>query len=70
MSETTTLKVLGMHCPSCKALIEMDLRKQEGIDSAEVNLDAGEALVQFDSSVMSMEKIKNIIEELGYEVSD
>jgi len=70
MSETTTLKVSGMYCPSCKALIEMDLKKQEGINSAEVNLDAGEALVQFDPSVISIEKIKNIIEALGYEVSD
>ena len=69
MSETTTLKVSGMHCPSCKALIEMDLRKQEGVNSVVVNLDGGEAWVQFDPSVMSIEKIKEIIEELGYSVS-
>ena len=69
MSETTTLKVSGMHCPSCKALIEMDLRKQEGVNSVVVNLDAEEAWVQFDPSVMSIEKIKDIIKELGYSVS-
>ncbi len=69
MSQTVTLKISGMHCPSCKALIEMDLRRQEGVSSAAVDLNAGEASVEFEQSVVSVDKIKGVIEELGYRVA-
>ena len=40
MAENTNLKINGMHCASCAALIEMSLKKVPGVETANVNFAA------------------------------
>lgn len=70
MSQKAILKINGMDCASCAALIEHDLKKEKGISSANVNFANEKAYVEFDPSETGVEKIKKIIKSLGYGAED
>lgn len=61
---TTKLKITGMHCASCKALIEDVCRDVPGVSSCEVNLESGVAAILHDDSA-DMEVVKKEIGGLG-----
>lgn len=65
----TELKIAGMHCASCAAIIEKNLKKLDGIKSAAVNFATETASVEHSHQV-SHEKIKGMIEKLGYKAID
>lgn len=48
---TTKLSIAGMHCASCKALIEDVLGEVPGVRSCEVDADARTAIVEHDDSL-------------------
>ena len=57
------LKIKGMHCKSCKMLIEDSL---EEIDvKSNVNYEKGSVEVEFDENKVSLDKIKKQIEQEG-----
>lgn len=51
------LKVSGMTCGGCAAMVEKSLRKLKGVTTAKVDYKTGEAQVQFDSKKTTPEKI-------------
>ncbi|MBR9702641.1 heavy-metal-associated domain-containing protein [Candidatus Woesearchaeota archaeon] len=59
-----TIKVKGMHCPSCKMLIEEEL-EDNGATNIEISFDAEtqEGLVVCEN--IDEKKAKELIEELG-----
>lgn len=67
MSATSqTFKIKGMHCASCAGIIEKTFKKQEGVQSAEVNYGTETAKVSFDSQKITPENLSKTIEKLGY----
>lgn len=68
MAEETQLKVQGMSCGHCVKAIENGVGELEGIHSVNVNLEKGLVDVSFDHSKVSLENIKEAIEEEGYVV--
>jgi copper chaperone len=64
--QTVTLKVEGMSCGHCVNSVEGAV-KQIGA-SGKVDLNAGSVTVEFDESKVSLEAIKETIEEQGYDV--
>jgi len=56
-----------MHCASCAQTIEKALRREPGISSSSVNFATEKALVEFDPSKVSIERIAQVIREAGYE---
>lgn len=64
--QKTTLKIKGMHCPSCEMLIADEL--EESNVKSKVNHKTGTAEIEFDESNISLEKIKQIIKKEGYQV--
>ena len=56
--------ISGMHCESCKKLIESEL--QDKVKSVSVNVDTGKAAIDFDPAKITEKEIKDIIIELGY----
>ena len=68
MSQEATLVVSGMSCGHCKMSIEKALNTMEGVSVAVVNLDEKKVKVQFDGSKISLDQIKDTIEDQGYEV--
>jgi len=65
----TQLKVAGMHCASCAATIENNLKKMPGVKTASVNYGTESASVEHTNSA-SKEDIKNKISDLGYKAME
>ena len=67
--QTTTIDVQGMTCGHCKMSVEGALGKIDGVSAAEVNLDSGKVEVTYDESKVSLDNMKEAVEEQGYEVN-
>lgn len=65
-----TLKIKGMHCASCAAAITNKVSKLGGVGSVNVNFATEKAAVSFDGDVVSVDKMNNEIEKLGYTFVD
>ena len=63
-----TLKVQGMTSGHCKMSVENALNNLEGVQTAEVNLDAGNVAVTYDEAKVNQEAMKEAIEDQGYDV--
>lgn len=61
-----TLTVEGMHCPKCVAHVKKALEKLDGVESAEVDLDAKTAVVEGSASDDAM---KAAVADAGFEVA-
>jgi len=61
-----TLNISGMTCASCAIDNEKELKKNQGIINANVNLASKKAMVEFDENLIGEEQIKKIILANGY----
>ncbi|URM34494.1 copper chaperone CopZ [Cytobacillus firmus] len=66
--ENVTLKVSGMSCGHCVKAVEGSVGKLNGVDKVAVDLDNGQVQVHYDSSAVSLEQIKETIDDQGYDV--
>ncbi|KRF67194.1 hypothetical protein ASG99_16315 [Bacillus sp. Soil768D1] len=66
--ENVTLKVTGMSCGHCVNAVEGNVGRLSGVESVKVHLDAGKVDVAFDNEKVSLEKIKETIDDQGYDV--
>jgi P-type Cu+ transporter len=66
MSKKVQLNIQGMHCASCVAHIEGDLKKKAGVKEARVNFATEQGQVEFDESKISQEEIVKTIKKTGY----
>jgi Cu+-exporting ATPase len=62
-----TFKIEGMHCVSCAVNIEKILKKEKGVFEASVNFASEKASLSYNPELISLDKIKKIISDLGYE---
>ena len=68
--ESVTLEIGGMHCTGCSGAVEKAIQRGNGILNASVNLPAGKAFIEFDSSLTDIGEITGRIKDSGYEVLD
>lgn len=60
------LKIEGMTCSACSNGLEKYLSKQEGIQSASVNLIMANALIEYDEEKLGIKQIENFIKKAGF----
>ncbi len=65
---TITLQVQGMTYGHCKAAVTNALQELDGVSRVEVHLQEGTVDVEYDETKVSVEKLKEAIEEQGYDV--
>ncbi|MGE6256662.1 copper chaperone CopZ [Heyndrickxia sporothermodurans] len=65
-----TLNVQGMSCGHCVNSIEGNVGRMNGVESVKVHLDTGKVDVSFDANAVSLNEIKEEIEEQGYDVEN
>lgn len=65
-SANVTIPIGGMTCAACAQRIEKVLGKQEGVESASVNLATEKATVTYDPQKIRLSAIKGAIEKIGY----
>lgn len=66
--ENVTLNVSGMSCGHCVKAVEENVGKLNGVNSVKVDLDSGKVEVAFESEKLSLDTIKETIDDQGYEV--
>lgn len=59
------MKINGMHCASCSKIIEMELKDK--VKNMSINHETGKAVIDFDEKKISLQQIKDIIIEAGYQ---
>ncbi|QSS52247.1 copper-transporting ATPase [Histoplasma capsulatum var. duboisii H88] len=64
---TTTLRVGGMTCGACTSAVEGGLADIPGVSSVTVSLLSERAIVEHDKSMISPEKIAEIVEDRGFD---
>ncbi len=63
-----TIPIGGMHCASCVVTIEKNLMQLSGVLYAKVNISTEKAFVEYDSKIITKEKIYDAIKRSGYKV--
>ncbi len=63
-----SLKVSGMSCVNCAKAIEISLKKLKGVEEVHVSFELGRVVVSFNEDLLDVERIKGVIESLGYKV--
>ena len=58
--------ITGMTCASCSSIIQKEVGKAEGVQSASVNLASETMMVEYDESVSSTEQIESLVSKIGY----
>lgn len=66
--ENITLNVKGMSCGHCVKAVEGSVGALQGVEQVKVNLEAGKVDVAFDSDKVTVERIKETIDDQGYDV--
>ncbi|MEC0668379.1 copper chaperone CopZ [Priestia flexa] len=67
--EQTVLSVQGMSCGHCVKAVEGALSELSGVKSVKVNLESATVEVEYDESKVSLETIKESIDDQGYDVA-
>lgn len=67
--ENVTLSVQGMSCGHCVKSVEGNVGKLSGVSNVKVHLENGTVDVEFDSNEVTLETIKETIDDQGYDVN-
>lgn len=67
-STTITLKLSGLHCPSCSLNIDGELEDLPGVLTSSTSYARQESVITYDPALTGPKHFKPIIEKLGYEV--
>ncbi|MBQ9674357.1 MAG: copper-translocating P-type ATPase [Bacteroidaceae bacterium] len=63
-----TVPVVGMMCAVCAANVEKKLSGLQGVDSCAVSLASRTALVDYDPEVVSLDNMKEALQDIGYDL--
>lgn len=66
--EQLTFPVTGMSCASCAASVESALKKQQGVESADVNYATQSASITFSRKLTDPEKMQLAVQSAGYDL--
>ena len=64
-----TLNVTGMSCSHCKAAVEGELNKLQGVQKAYADVQSGTVEVSYDGEKVTTRDLEGAIEEAGYTVA-
>jgi copper chaperone len=68
MVSQVTLNVQGMSCGHCVNAVESNVGKLDGVEQVNVHLETGKVDVSFDDEKVTIEEIKETIDDQGYDV--
>lgn len=64
----STLKIQGMTCNHCAMRVAKALKAVPGVQDAQVDLQKGEAVISYDETKVTMEKLSFAVVEAGYKI--
>lgn len=66
--QQVTLNVQGMSCGKCVKAVEESVGAVTGVTEVAVNLQDAQVAITFDEAAVTVEDLKETIEEQGYDV--
>ncbi|AIC15526.1 heavy-metal-associated domain-containing protein [Nitrososphaera viennensis] len=60
-------KVVGMYCTTCKPIVEKQLKGEQAIKKIDIDFMTDSVIVEYDSSLITKEEIKEKLERSGYQ---
>ncbi len=64
--ERAFFKVVGMYCFTCKPIVEKQLKDEDAIKKIDVDYITDSVVVEYDSTLINREEIKNRLDKSGY----
>src|SRR3989339_51727 len=62
---TKTYPIVGMHCASCKILLQKSIAELPGTDEFTVNFATEKLYITYDDEILSLEKLKQTVASVG-----
>ena len=59
-------RVVGMYCSTCKPIVEKQLKGEQAIKKIDIDFMTDSVVVEYDSNLISKEKIREKLENSGY----
>jgi len=69
-AEKTSITIKGMMCDGCVNKVTTALKNVDGVSTANVNLEKGLAVVEFDAQKTSLDKLETAIAAVGYDAGN
>ncbi len=66
--KTVKFQLETLTCPSCIQKIEGVLNKEQGVEEAKVLFNSSKVKIQYDDDEVTSERLKELIEKVGYPV--
>jgi copper chaperone CopZ len=63
-----TLRLEGLSCPTCASKVQDALTKKAGVQEANVNFPSGRVQVKYDPAQVEEADLRELIEDMGYDV--
>ena len=64
--ERISFRIIGMYCITCKPIVEKQLKDEKAVQRIDIDYMTDSVIVEFNSSLISREEIKNRLEKSGY----
>lgn len=68
MATEKEINVVGMHCPSCVAAVELCIKDLDGVEDAKASLETNSVKVTYEDGKVSDEDLAGAVEEAGFKV--
>lgn len=68
MASQVTLNVQGMSCGHCVSSVESNVGKLDGVNEVKVHLESGKVDISFEEDKVTLDVIKETIDDQGYDV--
>ncbi|MGO3183217.1 MAG: heavy-metal-associated domain-containing protein [Aequorivita sp.] len=66
--KTVKFQLETLTCPSCIQKIEGVLNKEQGVEKVKVLFNSSKVKIDYDEDVVTSERLKELIEKVGYPV--
>ena len=70
MTKETTLKVPALHCSSCAGTVERHVKVLPGVEATDVDASSKLVRVTYDESKVSLDRIREALDEIGFYAED
>ena len=64
--EKISFRIIGMYCITCKPIVQKQLKDEKAVQRIDINYMTDSVIIEFDSSLITREQIRNRLEKSGY----
>jgi len=70
MATNETLKIPALHCSSCGDTVKRVLKPLPSVEVTQIDVEAKLVSLQFDESAVSLDQVREALEEVGFYPED